>query len=816
MNPLSRSAWSPVWAVLFVGLVLASTLGALGMAAADSITALWWPATGFGIAALAFSPLRWWPALGVAVGASTLTAALVHDSAPIHLTIAFSVISVLESLAGATVLRVRRRPEEVRLTTPQDAARMALAALASSAVSALGSALVVLVEGSESAEWMLSSLFPSHLSASLVILLLVLSFRSPRRRGNRVELVAQASLLATTLGVLHVSGGHPTLSPVPLILLIWAAYRFGLRVLAWQVLATAVLSLATVTDPERFATLTTGPVDAQMVATLTHLFLICVVLICLPVAIGVHTNDLFQRQLRTSRHLSDITLSTTACIILVTDVRGTVLRANPAVTTLLGHDLDTVVGRPVWDTIALPEDRTALRGLFASGDGTGLPRQLEGRALDVNGLEHRVAWTSGIVRDNGAATHVVLTGLDVTAERNAAGLMEHLLAAAIDTAIIGTDPQGTVTLFNTGAQTMLGRSAGEAIGTPFTDLLDPDSFEQWATRRDTTPSFETLVAHLAGGPPQDWAWRTSPAPDAPTLRVSMSLTRVTDHRNALVGYLCVGTDMTDVHATAELLLNALEKERQVVGHLRDLDIAKDQFVSTVSHELRTPVATIVGYGEMMTDGDLGDLSGPQRKAVQAIVRNGERLVDLVDNLLALGGLSADGPNWDRDPVDLRDVVREVKVDTAPLLENRLLSVAFQVPDTPVPVIGEQATLVLALNNLVGNAVKFTEDGGQIRCVLDVVDSQARILVDDTGLGIPADEVAHVFERFWRSSTSQQHEIQGTGLGLPTVQTIVRAHGGSITLESVEGRGTTATLLLPLHVEGRARAAAVDSGDVRRG
>ncbi|MBE7323700.1 PAS domain-containing protein [Nocardioides sp. Y6] len=811
----THSGWTPAWAATMVALALGSAHLSLATAPEGSITATLWPAVGFGIVALALSPTRWWPALVVALGACTASAAAVQAPGPVAYMAVFVVLSMGESLAGAVVLRLRRAPDEVQLRSQEDAIRVVVASLTAATVSGAGSALYAAVEGSREAREIFVAIFPSHLASALVVALLVLSLRSPRRRTSRVEVGLQTTLLALALWTIFASGQHPALSPFPLILLIWAAYRFGLRTLAWQMFATAVIvGLIAATGTSPFQTLDGQVMSTQMVATLVQTYLLCMVLICLPVAVGVHTSDLLQRQLRASQHLSDITLATTACLILVTDIRGTVLRANPAVGKVLGHDIDAVVGHPVWETITSVPDRAAVRQLFASGDGRDIPRQLDGRVHDVWGREHRMVWTSGIVHEDGTPAHVVLTGLDVTAERTAAGLMEHLLSAALDTAIIGTDPQGTITLFNTGAQSMLGRPSSEAVGTPFTDLLDPDALERWTHAQQEATPFQSLVDHVVGEPPQDWGWRTSPEPDAPLRRVSMSLTRVTDHSNALIGYLCIGTDMTDIHATAELLVSALEKERQVVGHLKDLDTAKDQFVTTVSHELRTPVATIVGYGEMLAEGDLGELSGPQAKALTAIVRNGERLVGLIDNLLALGGLAADGPQWDRDPVDLREVVREVQVDTAALLENRVLNVSFDVPSTAVPVMGERATLVLALNNVVANAVKFTEDGGQVRCLLDVVDGQARILVDDTGLGIPLDEQQYLFQRFWRSSTSQQREIQGTGLGLSTVQTIVRAHGGSVEIESADRRGTTVTVLLPVHESSRS-APTGDRQRVRR-
>src|SRR5690606_31163210 len=261
--------------------------------------------------------------------------------------------------------------------------------------------------------------------------------------------------------------------------------------------------------------------DLLVISSLTQAYLVCMALICLPVAISVHASDALHRQLRASRELSDMMLSTTGCMILVSDIHGTVLRANLAVTTILGHQLEDVLGRPLWEAIVFDRHRDLTRTMFTASDGSGLPDTVDGRVPDVEGKEHRVLWSSGIVHDeDGDVTHIVMTGLDVTAERNAAGLMEHLLGAALDTAIIGMDPHGRITLFNTGAQKMLGLSAFQGVGTRFTDLLDQECFTEWAARRDTTCDFTSLVSHLVDVAPQDWEWRTA-QDGGPSLRVSM-------------------------------------------------------------------------------------------------------------------------------------------------------------------------------------------------------------------------------------------------------------------------------------------------------
>lgn len=819
---------SALWAALLVALVLASSVVSLATAPEGRFVTTWWPAVGFSIALLALCPTRWWPLLLTAVAASTALTAWLNDS-PWPYSGAFVLLSCLEAAAGAYVLRWGRAPEQVRLATQQDAVLMGLAALTAATVSAGGSALVGALDRTLPAGDLFRSVFPSHLASSLLVLLLVLGFRSPRRRVNRVEVAIQAAALAVTVAVIFSPGQRAELSTLPVPLLIWAGYRFGIRVVSWEVVATAVgVGLLTSAGFGPFTSVDGTALNPALVGTLTQGYLICVVLICVPVAIGVHTNDLLERELRAQHHLSDITLATTGCVILVTDIRGTVLRANAAVTSILGLEVDDVVGRPIWETIVPPERREVARAMFTAPDGSGVPPRVEnGTVRDVEGREHRMLWTSGIVRDDdGTPTYVVMTGLDVTVERTASGLMEHLLAAAIDTAIIGTDPEGRITLVNTGARAMLGTGSREAVGTPFTDVFEPAALARWARAQGTAPTFDALVERLAGAPSSDWEWRAAPptrrngtggeAGGTQTRRVSMALTRVEDQTKTLIGYLCIAVDLTEVHATADLLANALEKERQVVAHLKQLDTAKDQFVSTVSHELRTPVATIVGYGELLTDGDLGALSAPQVRALEAIVRNGERIVGLVDNLLALNDMAAPSPRWNRAPVDLVEVVRAAEAHTAELLQDRVLSTTFDVPDDPVLVLGDPAMLTQAVTNLLSNAVKFTEDGGQVRCLLDVLDDKARLLVDDTGLGIPEDEQEHVFERFWRSSTSQEQEIQGTGLGLPTVRSIVEAHGGSVELESNHLRGTTVTLLLPLAEEERSGAPAPDSEGVRPG
>ena len=148
-------------------------------------------------------------------------------------------------------------------------------------------------------------------------------------------------------------------------------------------------------------------------------------------------------------------------------------------------------------------------------------------------------------------------------------------------------------------------------------------------------------------------------------------------------------------------------------------------------------------------------------------------------------------------MDLCEIVRRVEDALRPLIADRRLETVFELPEHPVVVSGDAAHLERVLFNLLGNASKFTEDGGSIRCSLDLRADEAVVEVADTGVGIPEDEQDQIFTRFFRSSTSRKHAVQGAGMGLAIVSTIVERHGGRIALSSREGEGTEVTVHLPV-------------------
>jgi signal transduction histidine kinase len=256
------------------------------------------------------------------------------------------------------------------------------------------------------------------------------------------------------------------------------------------------------------------------------------------------------------------------------------------------------------------------------------------------------------------------------------------------------------------------------------------------------------------------------------------------------------------------LKHASETERAALEKLRALDQAKTEFVATVIHELRTPMTSISSYTELLQDEATGTLSTRQQKFVAAIRRNSDRLTVLVNDLLTLSSLEPGTLSPEQEDLDLRAVVQSTHAALVALLDSEHLEVSFEVPPDPVVVHGDARHLERMITNLVTNAVKFTDAGGRVSCTLQVVEGKARVKVSDTGIGIPEAEQDKLFTRFFRSSTAQEHAIPGSGLGLTIVDSIVRSHGGTISLVSAHMEGTTVTVDLPLRSSrpGRSRLA----------
>ena len=252
-----------------------------------------------------------------------------------------------------------------------------------------------------------------------------------------------------------------------------------------------------------------------------------------------------------------------------------------------------------------------------------------------------------------------------------------------------------------------------------------------------------------------------------------------------------------IAAQAIVSLRLSQMQDEQVRRLTELDRQKTDFMATVSHELRTPLTSISGYLELLVDGDFGHVTDGQHVALDIIGRNATRLRGLIEDLLVLNKIEISGLQAVSEDVAVRDLLRTVTETMEPVAAGG--GVRLVCPDVPddLRVRVDRGQVERALINLGSNAVKFTPEGGEVVLTAERSGESTVISVHDTGIGIPAADLARLSERFFRAGNATAAAIPGTGLGLAIVRAIVEGHGGELVIASVEGEGTTMQVVLPV-------------------
>lgn len=268
---------------------------------------------------------------------------------------------------------------------------------------------------------------------------------------------------------------------------------------------------------------------------------------------------------------------------------------------------------------------------------------------------------------------------------------------------------------------------------------------------------------------------------------------------AYLGYvllaLGLGTAFVRDHRARQEARHRLEIERLEAEQLRELDRARSRFFANVSHEFRTPLT--LGPLDDLKAGLHGPLSAPMAEQVDLARRNAGRVLDLINQILDVARLEAGRVPLRARPLDLGAFVGGLARTFAPLAERKALSFEVLAPGAPVRVWADPEHLEKALANLLSNAVKFTPEGGAVRVTVEADVQTARVTVRDSGPGIPAADLPHVFDRFHRVDESAARGQPGTGIGLALAKELVDLHGGALTAASEEGFGSTFTAALPL-------------------
>ena len=269
-----------------------------------------------------------------------------------------------------------------------------------------------------------------------------------------------------------------------------------------------------------------------------------------------------------------------------------------------------------------------------------------------------------------------------------------------------------------------------------------------------------------------------------------------------------GAEITELSRQFNAMADQVEETMETIRRDRD---AGREFLADVSHELRTPLAALRTFNELLREKAGGDVAA-RTEFLEASAQQIERLDWLAQNLLELSKLDSGLIRLDLRPDDLRATILSAVEQAQVSAMRRGLNLSAEMPEAPLVARHDPQRLGQVLTNLIGNALKFTPRGGSVRVTLGPKNRGACIQVIDTGVGIDANELPHVFDRFYRGSRANEARGSGSGLGLAIVRSVVEMHGGRVMVESRVGSGTTFTVTLPL--DPRTSADALATGAVR--
>lgn len=499
------------------------------------------------------------------------------------------------------------------------------------------------------------------------------------------------------------------------------------------------------------------------------------------------------------------TLASIGDAVLATDAEGRVTFLNPVAEDLTGWPAADACGRPLVEVFRVVHEDTREEvdnpALRAIREGTVVGLANHTVLVARSGEERPIDDSAAPIRDaKGTIVGAVLVFRDVAARRTAEAALkesEQRLRLSLQAGKMGawewTIATGKVT-WSPELEAIHGLAPGTFPGT----------FE--AYRSDIHPDDALRVAKeiartLDAGTDHHVEYRIV-RPDGAVRWVEGRGKPVRDRTGAKVRMIGVCTDVTERKRAEEALRESEARERAARLEAEQANQAKDDFVATLSHELRTPLNAILGWSRLLS------AKPADRKifeeGVHVIARNAKAQADLIADLLDTSRIVSGKLHLDLADVDLADVVRAAIDAGRASATTKGVEVRAELPGDVGLVRGDAGRLQQVVWNLLSNAVKFTPEGGRVDVVLSRRESDAVLVVRDTGIGIPPEFLPHLFTRFRQADASEARRHGGLGLGLSIVKHLVELHRGSVRAESDgRGRGATFTVTIPLAPAGAA-------------
>jgi PAS domain S-box-containing protein len=508
-----------------------------------------------------------------------------------------------------------------------------------------------------------------------------------------------------------------------------------------------------------------------------------------------------QEALTKSQKWLSTTLGSIGDAVIATDMNGAISFMNPVAESLTGWRQAEAAGNSmdlVFDIVNKETRRPVenpVKKVFREGKIVGLADHTILRCK--SGKEFEIEDSAApILTDTGEAFGVVLVFRDITdkklAEEETSRQKEllQLILGSVADGVVVADTNGKFLLFNAAAERFVGIGATDA---------SPDQWsQQYGTFRPdgvtVFPSNELPLVRAMRGEsvdPVELFIRNANVPEGRLLSITGGPLRGGD--GALKGGVVVLHDITLQKRAQEALLQAKEEAERTSKF-------KDQFLSTMSHELRTPLNAVLGFSDLLADERYGPLNEKQRRYIDHIHTGGKHLLALISDILDLSKIEAGRMELAIENLAVQAAFAEVLSVMQPLADKKshVLSTSAEVG---LAVRADATRFKQVLMNLLGNAIKFTPNGGRIELAARVDGGRVRMEVSDNGPGIPPEEQRRIFEAFYRLRESGK-KTEGTGLGLAITQRLVELHGAELSLKSQVGQGSRFYFSLPAAASAR--------------
>jgi PAS domain S-box-containing protein len=537
----------------------------------------------------------------------------------------------------------------------------------------------------------------------------------------------------------------------------------------------------------------TRSVRAVFAGALLSIFLLALCFVLL-------TRELFERKkaqdaLEKSEKWFSTTLSSIGDAVIATDMNGAVTFMNAVAQSLTGWSLEGARGKSmdlVFDIVNKESRRPVenpVKKVFREGKVVGLADHTI--LLSKSGKEFDIEDSAApILTDAGEAFGVVLVFRDITDKKLAEeetsrqkDLLQLILGSVSDGVVVA-DTNGKFLLFNVAAERFIGIGAIDA---------SPD---QWSHQYGSFlpdgvtlfPANELPLVRAMRGENVDDVELFIRNPNVPEGRLLNITGRpLKGEDGSLKGGVVVLHDITLQKRAQEALTRAKEEAERTSKF-------KDQFLSTMSHELRTPLNAVLGFSDLLSDERYGPLNEKQRRYIDHIHTGGKHLLTLISDILDLSKIEAGRMELAIENLGVRAAFGEVLSVMQPLADKKS-HVLSSSAEAEVAVRADSTRFKQVLMNLLGNAIKFTPNGGRIELAARLDSGRVRVEVRDNGPGIPDEEKKRIFEAFYRLRDSGK-KTEGTGLGLAITQRLVELHGGELSLDSQAGQGSCFYFSLP--------------------